>query len=118
MKAFEVIELPTADKARYVELALHGYLDAHTVSEFEAYMERSIAEGWLRYMIDIAELNYLSSAGIAALISLTQRLRRANGEVVLLRPNKKVFTVLEKLGFTMIFNLARSREEAEKTLGV
>ena len=118
MKAFKVIESPGADKSRYVELALHGYLDAHTVGEFEACMEQSIAQGWLRYVIDVAELNYLSSAGIAAIISLTQRLRRVNGEVVLLRPSEKVFKILDKLGFTKIFCLANSREEAEGMLGI
>jgi anti-anti-sigma factor len=116
VKPFEVIESPTASGARFVELALRGYLDAHTVSDFETRMDRLIEQGGRCYLIDINELNYVSSAGIGAIMSLTQRLRRSNGEIVLVRPTDKVFKILDKLGFTKIFRLAYSREEAEKLL--
>jgi len=117
LKPFEVIDAETSNEPRtYAALALRGYLDAHTVSDFEAYMDRAIEQGMLRFLVDISELNYMSSAGIGAIMSLTQRLRRADGELVLLRPSEKVFKILEKLGFTRIFRLAYSREEAERIL--
>jgi len=118
MKPFEILDAQPSGGERYVAVALRGYLDAHTVNDFEAHMDRSLEKGALRYLIDVAELNYISSAGIGAIISLTQRLRRAGGEMVLLHPSEKVFKILDKLGFTKIFRLANSREEAEKMLGV
>lgn len=114
MKAFEVVEAESPRSARYIALTLRGYLDAHTVNEFETFMDRSIEQGGRRYLLDISDLNYLSSAGIGAIIGLTQRLRRAEGELVLLHPSEKVFKILDKLGFTKIFRVAYSHEEAEK----
>ena len=116
MKPFEVVEAESAGNKNCVALALRGYLDAHTVNEFETFMDRSIEKGGLRYVMDIRDLNYISSAGIGAIMGLTQRLRRADGEVVLLCPSDKVFKVLDKLGFTKIFRVAYSREEAERLL--
>lgn len=115
MKAFEIVELEQSNDDLVV-LALRGYLDAHTVGDFEAYMDQSIERDRVNYLIDISDLNYMSSAGIGAIMSLTQRLRRVDGEVVLLRPSEKVFRILDKLGFTKIFRLAYSQEEARKLL--
>ena len=116
MKPFEVIESPGTGNERFVELTLRGYLDAHTVSDFESRMDHLIEKGARCYLIDINELNYVSSAGIGAIMSMTQRLRRSNGEIVLVRPTDKVFKILDKLGLTKIFRLAYSREEAEKMM--
>jgi len=116
VKPFEVVEADSPSDGRYVALTLRGYLDAHTVNDFETFMDRSIERGALRYVMDISDLSYVSSAGIGAIMGLTQRLRRADGEVVLLRPSEKVFKILDKLGFTKIFRLVYSREEAEKLL--
>jgi len=118
LKPFEVVEKQPSREGGYVSLALRGYLDAHTVNDFEAYMDRSIEQGAVRYLVDISDLNYISSAGIGAIMGLTQRLRRSDGELVLLRPSEKVFKILDKLGFTKIFRIAYSEEEGEKILGL
>jgi len=118
MKPFEVIEAQPLSEGGYVGLTLRGYLDAHTVNEFESFMDHSVEQGGRRYLLDISNLNYISSAGIGAIMGLTQRLRRSEGEIVLLRPSEKVFKILDKLGFTKIFRLAYSREEGEKMLGM
>jgi anti-anti-sigma factor len=116
LKPFEVVESEPAGRGDYAALALRGYLDAHTVNDFEAHMDRSIEQGTVYFLLDLSDLNYISSAGIGAIMSVTQRLRRAEGEIVLVRPNEKVFGILDKLGFTKIFRLAYSAEEAEKLL--
>ena len=114
MKPFEVAAAESPSDGRYVAITLRGYLDAHTVSDFETFMDKAIEQGTLRYLMDLSDLNYISSAGIGAIMGLTQRLRRSSGEVILLRPTEKVFRILDKLGFTKIFRLAYSREEAER----
>jgi len=45
-------------------VTLKGYLDAHTVTDFESYMDRAIEQA-PAFLLDISELNYLSSAGSA-----------------------------------------------------
>jgi anti-sigma B factor antagonist len=115
LKPFEIVETERADD-RLIVLSLRGYLDAHTVNDFESFMDQAIERGQVHYLVDISGLNYMSSAGIGAIMSLTQRLRRADGDLVLLQPSEKVFRILEKLGFTKIFRLAYSREEGEKLL--
>ena len=93
-----------------VEVA--GYLDAHTVVGFEEQMNSLIEADARRIIIDLEQLNYISSAGIGALIGLVQRLRRQQGDLVLLRPSQKVHKILDLLGFTEIFRIVATEDEA------
>jgi anti-anti-sigma factor len=117
VKPFEVIEAPPSGESRYRLLTLRGHLDAHTLNEFETFMESAIEQGGVRYLLDIKELNHISRAGIGAMEDLAQRLRRSDGEIVFLRPTPEVLKILEKLHYTKIFRVAYSREEAERLLG-
>jgi len=93
-----------------VEVA--GFLDAHTVVEFERRMNELIGNGARRIVLDLSKLNYISSAGIGVIMSLVQRLRHDSGDVVLMRPTQKVYKILELLGFTRIFRITASEQEA------
>ena len=113
MKSFDLnLKVKTAED-RYTIIELSGFLDAHTVNSFENRLREILQAGETRVVIDLQGLNYISSAGIGALMALTQHLRKKNGDLVLLRPNDKVFKILDLLGFTKIFNVARNDNEVD-----
>ncbi|MBN1903033.1 STAS domain-containing protein [Candidatus Sumerlaeota bacterium] len=113
MKTFDLnIRLETREK-NYSLIEISGYLDAHTVNMFENRMEEILESGEQNMVLDLLDLNYISSAGIGALMSLTQRLRKKHGDLVLLRPNRKVYKILDLLGFTKIFVVALDEKEME-----
>jgi anti-sigma B factor antagonist len=98
--------------ADILQVRVTGYLDAHTVSTFEKTMEDLLKPDRRRVIMDLADLNYISSAGIGALMVLLQQLRRRQGDMVLLQPSPKVFKILDLLGFTKIFHIAQDRDSA------
>src|SRR5689334_5677935 len=101
----EIIE-PSAGQPEVLDVRVSGFLDAHTVVSFEKTMDELLEGRYSRLIVDLAGLNYISSAGIGALMVLLQQLRRRQGELVILRPSSKVFTILDLLGFTKIFHIA------------
>jgi len=113
MKSFGLNVKVENQNKNYSIIELAGFLDAHTVNVFEARMAEIIQGGQNRMVIDLKGLNYISSAGIGALMALTQQLRRESGDIVLLQPNEKVFKILDLLGFTKIFNVAHSEDEID-----
>ncbi len=97
-------------------LVLQGYIDAHTVIEFETAVSE-VATGGGKYLIlDLSGVNYVSSAGLGAMMAIARQLAQRNGDMVLLRPTEKVHLILEGLGFTKIFKLASTQEEALEKL--
>jgi len=113
MKSFDLNVKVETTKSEYNVIELSGFLDAHTVNSFDHRVEEILQEGATKIVIDLKGLNYISSAGIGALMALTQRLRKKNGDMVLLRPNDKVFKILDLLGFTRIFNVAKAEKEID-----
>jgi anti-sigma B factor antagonist len=118
LKPFSIETLePAAGPPGVVEVRITGFLDAHTVVSFEKTMEELLERQYNRVVMDLGGLNYISSAGIGALMVLLQQLRRRQGEMVILQPSTKVFKILDLLGFTKIFHIAQDRESALQTLG-
>lgn len=116
MKSFDLnVRVETSNQS-YTTIELTGFLDAHTVNTFESRIEEIVSSGQRQMVIDLKGLNYISSAGIGALMALTQRLRRESGDMVLLQPNEKVFKILDLLGFTKIFNVALKEEDIQNYL--
>ena len=112
MKTFEIENRSPEAAADVTVIALSGYLDAHTVADFDRHVDEIIGAGTVKIVLDLQGLSYISSAGIGALMGLSQRLKKSDGDLVLLQPTSKVFKILDLLGFTRIFTLCDSEDEA------
>jgi anti-anti-sigma factor len=91
---------------------LRGYIDAHTVIEFEKAVNAFMDNGGRAVILEISGLSYISSAGIGAMMGVARKLDKLGGSLVLLNPTEKVFSILHNLGFTKIFKIARDEAEA------
>lgn len=109
--SIEVTEAPSAN-GTIAEVHVSGFLDAHTVSQFDARVGEELERDISRFLLDFEDLNYISSAGIGSLMVLLQQVRRKGGEMVLLNSQPKVYSVLDLLGFTKIFHFSNDREAA------
>lgn len=74
-------------------------------------MQDLITTGAAKVVLGLENLSYISSAGVASLMSLMQKLRNREGTLVILRPSEKVFHVLKTLGFTNIFQIVNDESE-------
>ncbi len=99
-----------------VTLALKGRLDASTSHLFEAKLIGCIDEGEKRFVINFAGLDYISSSGLRVLLMGAKRLRETGGKIVIASPQPHVKDVFDIAGFTAIFPIFPSDEEARKNL--
>jgi anti-sigma B factor antagonist len=95
-------------------MTLAGFLDAQTVGDFELAAEQFLDSDRSLLILDLHDLQYISSAGVGSIMALVHSLRRKGGDVVLVRPSLRVYDMLELLGFTEILQITQSREEAEQ----
>lgn len=112
MKAFSFASREAGNDPTCVIYDLRGYIDAHTVIEFERAIHTAIEAGLKFIILDISGLSYISSAGIGAMMGLSRKLTQSGGELVLMNPSPKVFAILDGLGFTRIFKFADDEASA------
>ena len=90
--------------AAALTLALEGRLDTVTAPQLEAELKASI-DGVTELTLDLAALEYISSAGLRVLLS-AQKTMNKQGEMVVKNVNETVREVFEVTGFTDILTIA------------
>lgn len=90
------------DGAKLV-MALAGRLDTMTVADFEKALNEGI-EGTEELVIDMTELEYISSAGLRALLSAHKKMSVLGGMVVM-NPSVLVREVFDITGFSDILDI-------------
>lgn len=93
-----------------------GFVNAHTVQQFESALVDLIRSERFTILIDCRELNYISSAGLGAIMGLIEPIRENGGDILLCELQKNVFSIFDTLGFTQLYRVFGSREEALQAL--
>jgi anti-anti-sigma factor len=110
------MEISEDRKADAVVLALSGKLDATTAKTFEKKLLREIESGERRFVINLAQLDYISSAGLRVFLLAAKRLNSANGKILLSSLQDSVREVFDITGFSSVFSIYGSDDDAIKNL--
>ncbi len=85
-----------------VEIA--GRIDSNTAPQLETALQKIINDDRYRIVVDLAETEFMSSAGLRALISALKQVRRFNrGDLRLSSMPTKIRKAFELAGFTELF---------------
>jgi anti-sigma B factor antagonist len=103
-------------KADAVILALSGKLDATTAKTFEDRILGVINGGTQRLVVDLSQLDYVSSSGLRVFIIAAKRLQTVDGKIVLCSMKDHVRQVFDLAGFSSMLSIYGSRDEAIKGL--
>ncbi len=95
-----------------VILSLGGTLDAHTTGELEKVFEELISQGKYKIVVDFAELNYISSAGLGVFMAYVETMRENGGDIKFAALKENVFNVFDLLGFPVLYEFFDSVEKA------
>ncbi len=87
-------------------LSIKGRVDSATSPKLSEALDAILAEGRFKVVLDLALMEYMSSAGFRALISAQRNCKRYNrGEVVLASVPANINSALELAGFTTLFRI-------------
>ena len=98
-------------------LAPAGRLDSVTSNELEKHVAARLDAGERRLLVDLAGVEYISSAGLRVLLMAAKRLKEPPAALVLCGLGPGVRTVLELAGFLPLFAIEPGREQALARLG-
>lgn len=85
------------------ELVLEGRLDTLTAPEAEEVFNQ-MAERFKKIVLNMAGVEYVSSAGLRTLKRLHMAMKKKNGSLVLTNVRKMVMEVFEMTGFAGLLN--------------
>ena len=101
----EIVKNHTGERA---ELRLKGRLDASWCEHVSSAISSAIQDGAHCIQIYMADVVYISSAGIRVLMTFYKQLKHIGGELVVVSPSDEVRTILELTGLGSLLTTGAS----------
>ncbi len=95
-----------------VIISPQGRIDPLTCEEFDRELHHHISQGNVKIILDCSSLEYISSAGLGAIIAHLEETREKGGDIFICCTNSKVYEIFDLLGFTKIFKFYKGKQEA------
>ncbi len=98
------MEITTQEFKHCDLITVKGRVDSATAPQMAQALENANESGKYKLVIDMAGLEYMSSAGFRALLAAQRNSKKYNrGEVVLVNVPDRIREALELAGFTELF---------------
>ena len=87
-------------------LKVQGRVDSSTAPQLEDELKKIMDNGHFKIVIDLSEVDFMSSAGLRVLINIQKTCKRYNrGELLLAGLQENVYSALDLAGFTTLFQV-------------
>ena len=96
-------------------ISFGGSLDTNTSKEAGDQLTKLVDDGKVKLIVDLTDLEYISSSGLRILLATSKKLKPLKGEMLICGLNETVKEVFEISGFTMIFKVLSTLEEAKRS---
>ncbi len=91
---------------------LKGYLDAHTAQDFEDALQELVDQDRVKIVVNLSELDYISSAGLGVFMGFIEDIRKKQGDIKIAEASDKVYRVFDLLGFPVLYEIFNKETEA------
>ncbi len=110
------MEFQTKTENNATVVTISGRLDAVTAPDYETRIRELIDNGNRYLVVDFEQLDYISSAGLRALLLMAKLLKEKDGQACLANVTGNVRSVFDMSGFNAVFNVEDSVAAALATL--
>ncbi len=106
------MEIQTVEYKRVSVVTVTGRIDSATARDFESELNDLTSKGKNNIVLDLGEVDFISSAGLRVLVTTRKAVRSAGGNLVLAGPSERVKETLEIAGLDVLFDEFEDREAA------
>jgi anti-anti-sigma factor len=110
------MEIRETKRADVMIVSPVGRLESKSSPEMERRVSALLAAGNRQFVVDFGELDYISSAGLRVLLMLGKKLTGSDGKLALCGMNASVREVFDIAGFSTVFTIVPSLEEAVRAV--
>ncbi len=112
MEGIQVSTEVTGSRNHISIIKVGGYIDTTTSSELERALNSLLKQGRFYIIVDLGNVDYISSAGWGIFISEIKAIRENGGDLKLVRMVPDVYEIFELLEFHHILDVYDSVDEA------
>ncbi|WP_449258110.1 STAS domain-containing protein [Chlorobium limicola] len=106
------MDIQTKKESRATVVTVIGRMDALTAPEYETRLGAMIDDGEKNFIIDFGQLDYISSAGLRALLTTGKKVKSLSGAMLLANIGGAVKDVFAISGFGTMFPMHDSVHDA------
>ena len=106
------MHIDTIFMGHVVIVAVNGEVDTTTVADLHAVFDDLVVRGEQNYVIDLGNVTFMDSSGLAALAKLYKRIRIGQGDVRLCCLRGELQRIMELTRFDRVFDIFRDRDSA------
>jgi anti-anti-sigma factor len=96
-------------------ISITGSIDALTAEDLVSVLDQSITDDYTRIIGDLSGVDYMSSAGLRAILKTLKASRAAAGDLRLAAPTEGVRSLLDMSGFASIVQIYDDVDAAVKS---
>lgn len=102
------------DEGSISVLKLSGKLDHHTAPGFKTAFAALCEERRYRIIVELSQLQYISSAGLNVLMQFIDEIRQHEGDIKITNALPSVYRIFDLVGYTHLYEFYDRKEEALK----
>jgi anti-sigma B factor antagonist len=107
-----MIDINVSGLQQVTLVEVSGRVDSMNANELGVALANEIDGGRTLIVLDLAGVDYMSSAGLRELVNSLKRAKKATGDLRLAQPSERVREVLEMAGLDTIFQIFETQTEA------
>lgn len=106
------MEAQVEEKGEIIIIRVQGRLDAASSPQLEKQINSIIETGHFKLILNFSGVEYLSSAGMRLMLSISKKLKHLEGKVVACNINDEVMSVIKMAGFQHVLEIYPTEEES------
>jgi len=99
-------------ESRVTVVEANGRIDSMNANLFGDALVGEIDEGRVQIVLDLAGVDYMSSAGLREIVKALKLVKRGDGDLRIAQPSQRVLEVMEMAGLDTIVQIFSSQEKA------
>ena len=93
-------------------ISLGGRFDAYAANDIERKLDLLLTAGQVHLVVELSQLDYISSSGLRVLLTALKRARKQQGDIKLACLKPFIKEIFDIAGFTQLFNMFDTAEAA------
>lgn len=106
------MDIEVVEYKRVVVVSVRGRIDGATSGEFESTIHAEMQKGKNNIILDMSEVEFISSAGLRVLVTKRKAVKSAGGDIVMAGPSQQVIDTMDIAGLDILFRQFDDRESA------